>query len=344
MTDYSAQGSITVKRLRNGDSLFLTLENNGIPLYQSIDPNSGAVSPDWTKTENQPIITPKANSVRGNKVVLSGHNWYYNNNTVPLMFNGEVSGDWVTDSTGTFALNNVTGALKIIKNLASKDNTANDNLKYTAIARVSGVEYNVGKSVDILIQPSGASSYIGFVIASTTQLTSIVTSANLSTQLQVADKQISDYHVKWYKDDTEWVINRGKKTITVGREDVDGEQLFIAEFYLSSEDANPVYRAGIRVIDTLDDFMIVLTITSANKEVDTGSPVTVSGKIINSRTNAEVEYNAKKQNWALSVWDTSTWQVIKTSNTNSIEVTTTETDRDNQERDVEVTAECNWTD
>lgn len=344
MSNYSAQGSITVKRLRNGDSLFLTLENNGIPLYQSIDPNSGAVSPDWTKTENQPIITPKANSVRGNNVVLDGHNWYYNNNSVPLSFIGEESGQWVSDSTGKFAINKSTGALKIIQNIASKENTANDSLKYTAVARVSGVEYNVEKSVDILIQPTGASSYIGFVIASTTQLTSSVSSASLSTQLQIADKQIRDYYVKWYKDNTEWKEQTGKKTIIVERTDVDGEQLFIAEFYLSSEDANPVYRAGIRVIDTLDNFLIVLAITSANKEVDTGTPVTVSAKIINSRTNAEVGYNADKQTWAMSVWDTSTWSVIKTSTTNSINVTTTETDRDNQERDVEVTAECSWTD
>ena len=64
--NYSAQGSITIKRLRNGDSLFLTLETNGIPLYQGVDPESGAVSPDWTQAANQPVITPHANSVRGN--------------------------------------------------------------------------------------------------------------------------------------------------------------------------------------------------------------------------------------------------------------------------------------
>ena len=44
MSQYSTQGSVTIKRLRNGDSLFITLESNGIPLYQGVDTSSGAVA------------------------------------------------------------------------------------------------------------------------------------------------------------------------------------------------------------------------------------------------------------------------------------------------------------
>ena len=43
--NYSAQNSITIKRLRSNDSLMLTFENNGIPLFQAVDEESGAVSP-----------------------------------------------------------------------------------------------------------------------------------------------------------------------------------------------------------------------------------------------------------------------------------------------------------
>ncbi len=46
--NYSAQNSITIKRLRSNDSLMLTFENNGIPLFQAVDEESGAVSPDWS--------------------------------------------------------------------------------------------------------------------------------------------------------------------------------------------------------------------------------------------------------------------------------------------------------
>lgn len=116
--NYSAQNSITIKRLRSNDSLMLTFENNGIPLFQAVDEESGAVSPDWSIAANQPVRTPKVTSARGLAVSLSGHSWAYNG--VALNFNGAESGGWKKDSTGKFSLNTSTGAIKIVGNLASK--------------------------------------------------------------------------------------------------------------------------------------------------------------------------------------------------------------------------------
>ena len=87
MSTYSAQGSITIKRLRNGDNFFISLEiTNGVPLFQGVDEKTGTASPDWTVPANQPIITPKVTSARGNAVDLSFHSWKYNG--VALNFNG----------------------------------------------------------------------------------------------------------------------------------------------------------------------------------------------------------------------------------------------------------------
>lgn len=338
--NYSAQGSITIKRLRSGDTLFVTLETNGIPLYQGVDPETGVPSPDWSVEANQPVITPKATSVRGNAVTLSNHIWYYNNATAPLSFTGETTGGWTKDTTGKFALQQSTGAIKIIANLASKTNIASDSLRYDGLATVAGVEYSVQKSIDILIQNTGSSSYVGFVVASTEQLTSTVANSTLTTQLQLAAQAVSEYHVKWYKDDTEWTEKVGQKTINVGRDDVDGTQLFIAEFYRSDSENEPVYRAGIRIIDTLDDFQVQCSITSTNKEVDTGKPVTVSARIVNQRTGASVSPTGAE--WRMDVMDKQTWTSVKSANTNSISVSTTETDRNNEQNDVEVTAEVTW--
>ena len=74
--NYSAQNSITIKRLRSNDSLMLTFENNGIPLFQAVDEESGAVSPDWSIAANQPVRTPKVTSARGLAVsYLPGCDW-----------------------------------------------------------------------------------------------------------------------------------------------------------------------------------------------------------------------------------------------------------------------------
>lgn len=342
MNSYSAQGSILIKRLRNGDSLYLTLETNGKPLYQGIDPNTGVAKPDWSVAANQPIITPVANSVRGNTVSLSSHSWYYNSDSVPLVFNGATEGDWVTDSTGKFKMNVVTGALRIIANLASLSNIANDTLLYKAVATVAGVEYPIQKSTDIIIQNIGASSYIGFIIASTEQLTSQVTSATLNTNLKLAAEDVSNYHVKWYKDTVEWVAKAGQKTITVTRDDINGTQLILAEFYKTSSDSQPIFRAGIRIKDTLDDYQVICYISSTNKEVDTGAPVTVSAKIVNQRTNTVI--TPASPTWRMYIMQKSDWAVLATSNTNTITVTTEHTDRDGQENDVEVTGEAEWSD
>ena len=342
MNNYSAQGSITIKRLRNGDTLFISFDNNGKPLYQGVDTTSGQPTPDWTNPDNQPMLTPKVTAARGGTVSLAGHTWKYNGNT--LVFNGEESGSFVMDSTGKFAMNPSTGALKIIANLASKTNYANDTLSYSCTATHDGLEYNLTKDVDITIQSTGASSYTGFITATTEQITAAVTTTTLNTQLMLAGTPLNSYYIKWYKQDLEhlWSEKNGQKSITVGRDDVDGTTLFIAEFYAQQSDAQPVCRAGLRIIDASDDFQIVYAITSANKTVDTGKSVTVEGRIMNMRTNSVI--TAAGATWVTKVMDKTTWTPTQTVNSNTATITTADTDTENGQNEVEVVGSVTWND
>lgn len=354
MNTYSAQNSITVKRLRNGDTFFITFGNNGIPLFQGVDPVTGVVTPDWTVAANQPVVTPVVTSARGNAVVLSNHQWSYNG--VALNFNGATSGDWTTDSTGKFQLNSSTGALKIIANLASTTNIASDSLTYSCVATVAGVEYNLTKSVDIQIQNVGASSYYGTINATSEQLTELVTQTTVATKLYLGGTEQNGYTVKWYKDDTLWSEKTGT-SITVNRGDVDGTQLIIAEFYKSASDATPVFRAGIRIIDTLDDFHVGhryvnsdRTTNNANREVDVNKPVYLEAYVVNVRTNTELA-TITGAHWVSNVMDKDSWTSLlrvpasgyNTGATNLIQITTTQTDVDGVEKDVEVVSEVEWT-
>ena len=126
----------------------------------------------------------------------------------------------------------------------------------------------------------------------------------------------------------------------ISRGDVDGTQLFIAEVYQSSSASQPIARAGVRIIDTADEFQIVCYITSSNKEVDTGQPVTVSAKIVNMTTGST--YTPTSASWTMDVMDKENWKSLKHSTTNSISVTTTETDRNGTQYDVDVLAECHF--
>lgn len=339
MSTYSAQSSITVKRLRTGDSLFLTLELNGKPLYQAVDDQTGSVVPDWSVDANRPVITPKVASTRGNAVSLSFHEWKYNGAT--LNFNGTTSGSYTLDSTGKFGLNVNNGALKIFNNLASVDNTASDTLSYSCIATIAGVEYNLSKTIDVQIQKAGASSYFGFITASTLQLDSTVSEATLITELWLAATEVSGYYVKWYKDNTEWTDKRGQSTITVTRDDIGGQQLFIAEFYLREGDANYIYRAGITIIDTLDEIIVVPYISSTNKEVDTDNPVTVSARIIRAKDCSVL--SPSNPVWQFILMDGTTWEELDTSSSTSVKVTTEHTDQeDGSAHDVVVLVEVSF--
>lgn len=340
---YNVQNSITIKRLRSSDSLILAFGNNGIPLFQAIDDVSGAVAPDWTIPENQPVRMPVITSVRGIPVSVISHRWSYNGTL--LNFNGAEVGGWILDSTGKFQIN-AEGHIRIVQNLASVINTAGDILSYTAQVSVAGVEYNLSGELEIVIQKMGASSYYASILAETEALSSDVPSTNVTTKLFQGTTQITNYHTKWYKDFVEWTDKVGQKNIVVARDDISGAQLFIVEMYKTAAAGDPVIaRAGIRIIDVSDEYKVVLEITSANKmvyrdETGTDHNVTVTAKIVNMKTGAV--YAPVGAVWKLDVMDRENWTSLKTSSTDTIVVTPAETDRDGNIYDVDVMAEVTF--
>jgi len=333
--NYSAQASFTVRRIRHNDSLFLTLEGNGKPLFQSFDKQTGVPSPDWTQAANQPVLTPHASSLKEATVSLSHHSWTYNGTL--LVFNGATSGGFTADSTGKFALNPETGALKIIGNLASATNVANDTLGYSCVATVAGYEYNLSKSQDIVIQEGGASSYYGFINSNSLQLDSDVSTVNLVPNLWLAGTPVQSFYVKWYKGNAVFREKSAAATINVGRSDVDGSATFIAEFYLNQADANYVFRAGISILDILDAIIIVPYADGVNKDIDDGKSVTVKARVIKAKTGAVL--TPVNPTWHFDAYNPNTWEVVKSSDTDSIVVGTDESDEaDGSMHDVRV--EC----
>lgn len=340
---FSAQNSITIKRLRSSDSLILTFGNNGIPLFQAIDEVSGAVAPDWTVPDNQPVRIPVITSTRGLTINILSHSWSYNGTA--LTFNGEESGGWTTDSTGKFRIN-ADGHIKIIQNLASVINIAGDILSYTAQVSVAGVEYSLSGELEIVIQKMGASSYYASILAETEALSSDMPSTNITTKLFQGTTQITNYHTKWFKDSVEWTDKVGQKNIVVTRDDISGAQLFIVEMYKTAAAGEPVIaRSGIRIIDVSDEYKVVLDITSANKmvykdELGVDHNVTVTAKLVNMKTSSV--YLPADAAWRLDVMNREDWTSLKTSNTDTIVVTPAETDRDGNFYDVDVMAEVTF--
>jgi hypothetical protein len=331
----SAQGSITIRRLRNGDSLFISFDSNNVDLYQGVDTESGAIFPDWTVTANQPIRTPRVSSSRGYAVTLSLQKWYRAGQEISFSVNG---GDgWWADATGTFKMQVDTGALKICKNLANRDSVGNVNLKWSAVATVAGSDQTISKDLDVRIGNMGASSYVGTLLAESEQISSLNTSTTLSTSLRLGTEAVANYHTKWFKDNEQLTDFAGQKTLEVTRSMVDGIQLFICEFYKTISDVSPIYRAGIRIIDVSDEFQINFTVTSGN-EVDTGTDVTVVASIMNMTTKTVVP--SGDADWTLTLLNNSTLETIRVVNTDTITITTADTDKNGKQYDVDLIAEA----
>ena len=154
MANITVQNHFTIRRLRTGDTLFLTIEGNGVPLIQTVNASTGISTPDWTTEANQPVLTPKVNAASGNPVALSAHKWMYNGSE--LTFTGTTTDGWTIDSSERFKINGTTGALRIVGNLGGADNLDSDVLQYSCVATAGEIDYPMTRSIDIQILGSGA--------------------------------------------------------------------------------------------------------------------------------------------------------------------------------------------
>lgn len=334
-TNYSAQGCIPVRRVRNNDSLSIAIESTQ-PLFQGVDANNDNATPfpNWeTDDTTRPILTPVVKSAKGNIVSLSNHNWKYGDTL--LVFSGSTSGTFQLTGDGKFGMD-ANGRLKIFKNLASSSSTSSDTLTYSGTANTSGGSstQDVSGFVTILIQPMGNNSYMGWITANRSILTDAQNenTATLSARLWLSTTELTDFSVKW-KNSAGKVLG-SDKTLTVTRDMVNGSTLITCEFY-HKDAQNACFRAGKVMTDNADEYVIVGEVSNLIGD----KAATITGRIKNTRTNAivtptNVVWNAKayKDNNEL----------IKEVNSNVITIAKSESDYGGTEHDAYVLFTATW--
>lgn len=254
-----------VRRTLKGDTLSLSLQTNGVPLFQGLNPDTFTVSPKWSESGKHPVITPVICSARKNNVTLTSHAWAYNGKDLGFSFSGT---GWETSAVDNrFKLNHTDGSLSIVADLASKVNQDSDTLKYSGVAVLGASTYPMEKSIDILVSMLGGSSYFGGVSSDTTVLSKGQTQAVLKPWLfNSAGGEVSSYSVKLYRGseaDLAGIYNNPASGITIHRDKtgdtdklyVDSHQLFVLEFIV---DGAAVYRTGISIDDISDIYQLAL--------------------------------------------------------------------------------------
>lgn len=332
--NYSAQGCIPVRRVRNNDSLSISIESTQ-PLFQGVDANSDNATPfpNWeTDDAARPILTPVVKSAKGNIVSLSNHHWKYGDTL--LVFSGSTSGTFQLTGDGKFGID-ANGRLKIFKNLASSSSTSSDTLTYNGTAKIGDSStQDVSGFVTILIQPMGNNSYMGWITANRSILTDVQNenTATLSARLWLSTTELTDFSVKWKNSAGE--VLGSDKNLTVTRDMVNGSTLITCEFY-HKDAQNACFRAGKVITDNADEYVIVGEVSNLIGDKD----AMITGHIKNTRTNTIVTQTGV--DWNAKAYKDNN-ELIKEVSSNVITIAKSESDYGGTEHDAYVLFTATW--
>lgn len=294
MTDYSLFASLPVRKVVYGDTLSLYFTTNGVALFQGVNPDTGAATPNWGTDGSCPIITPHVGSAKGAVYTLTNHVWKYNG--TDLNFSAGGSGWEQSAVNDKFWLNHTDGSLKILGNLAGIDNKDADMLEYSGIV---ANKYEMTKTVDIFISPLGSSSFGGYVNIDNTAIGTIngalVSEAKiLNAGLYNSNGSVGNFSIKVWrglsKDDEHFIGTFASGSVSnckIDRSMVDGQEVFIVEFYIDGTN-EAVYTTGFTIID-IDD-LYKLYMYDAGKGIDDAGGTSIfRGYVLNVKTNTEFD-------------------------------------------------------
>ena len=260
--------AFSVRFLRNGDQItvvrnVVNKDGNGAALFQVVDTTTGTPTPDWTQTENQPVIQLGVRSAAGYPTEITNVSWAYDGVTMNFTYNGS---NWVTannDSRFQARINGNYYELKIVANLASKTVVSNKQISYEVSYSSNAHRDTILGSIDVLIQQAGSNSHILQITTNRVELDESHNEATLKAVAAYGSTPVSigknGYSIEWYKDNVKLSGQTGA-TLTVNRDMVSGGSIFVAK---RLKDGNVVAQDGQRINDIADEYQITYTPTNA---------------------------------------------------------------------------------
>ena len=262
--------AFSVRFLRNGDQITVVRNvidsaGNGAALFQVVDTSTGTPTPDWTQTENQPIIQLGIRSAAGYPTEITNVAWAYDGQTLNFTYNGV---DWVyasndTDKRFQARINGNYYELKIVANLASKTVVSNKQISYEVSYSSNAHSDTLQGSIDVLIQQAGSNSHILQITTNRVELDASYDKATLTAVASFGSTPVSigtnGYAIEWYQDNVKLSGQTGA-TLTVKRDMVSGGSIFVAKLF---KDGNLVAQDGQRINDIADEYQITYTPTNA---------------------------------------------------------------------------------
>lgn len=311
----AVQGSITIKRLRNGDSLQMTLTSSK-PLLQIFSTSNNSFSPDWDNSSNQPVLTAQVRSILGNSITIVAAKW-----TIGGNFNIGVYKEgyaYKVGESGTGAkTQNVRDIFTSSLNSSSTENTtlriggklisdaslaANVTITCTLFVSINGNEpVEISKSVEIEYRSLASGGYKGWITATYGGkdagmiLDDDTPSLALEPHLSDVNGEMdaSKFNVEWFKEvagaDSPLTNNssytKDGKKLVVTRDHVDGKAVFYCKFKLVGS-ATECEADYVEIVDNTDDYNIVLS--PASPQVALNETIRITPYLYNVRTGSKI--------------------------------------------------------
>lgn len=276
------QGSLTLKRLKKGLNVILSLECTSGTLYQGYNDTSKEVSPDWTIEANQPVVTPKAIASDGSATDITTGTWKYNNTTLIFSVADNTTDSWITaTNNAAFQYQPSTKALKIVRNLASASNVVNDTLEFQCSGEAGTTSFDAAASITVHLQPVGSSTAAVYVTAAPQTLTSSNTTSTLTAHFYISGKEQTSgqYWLKW-TDEAGKELAKGEisttRTCAVTRADITAIGGAYCYVYADSGYQTAICSDFVKIIDTADDYELEVV---CDKEWDGTNEQTVTAKL-----------------------------------------------------------------
>lgn len=293
MTD-TLSGSITLKRLKKGVNVVLSIETENAALYQGWNPSTGIPTPNFTNEANQPILAPKAVAGNGQTASITSGTWYYNNTMLVVTGTPDKNG-FSKCSDARFAINTGNFKLRIIGNVASKGNTSNDIFRFVASGEAMNTSYETEATAELHLQEIGTSAAAIYVGGKCT-LSKDEPTTELTAYLFISGALVdTGYNYKWYKESGEVLQDGNSRKYTAKRDDVTAIGGIYCSAYLASDSQEVIICTDFhKMTDLGDEYELSATV---DKDWDGTNPQHVTAhlyKFVNGKKGDEVAMTANK--------------------------------------------------
>lgn len=212
-------GSITLKRLKKGVNVILSIKTENAALYQGWNDKLGAAVPSFKTEANRPVLVPTAVATNNGTASINTGYWSYNG-TLLTATSEELSDGFYKCSDSRFAINTSNYKLKIIDDVASANNVSNDIFTFNCSGEAAGASFESSGTIELHLQVVGSSAAAVYIEGGCT-LSSSNPSETLKAHFFIDGVEItSGYTFVWKNEGGGNIGGANGNTCVVSRDDV----------------------------------------------------------------------------------------------------------------------------